>query len=57
MCEISVCFLRELSIEIVTTSGFFLSFSDGDVFGENPSRKIVSLSFESLLDGKIFHIA
>ncbi|XP_031463090.1 kinetochore scaffold 1 isoform X2 [Phasianus colchicus] len=23
---------------------------DGDVFGENPSRKIVSLSFESLLD-------
>lgn len=32
---------------------FFLFFSDGDVFGENPSRKIVSLSFESLLDGKI----
>lgn len=33
--------------------GFILSLSDGDVFGEDPSRKIVSLNFESFLDGKI----
>ncbi|XP_015718776.1 kinetochore scaffold 1 isoform X2 [Coturnix japonica] len=33
----------ELTVEFETPK-------DGDVYGENPSRKIVSLSFESLLD-------
>ncbi|XP_010709164.1 kinetochore scaffold 1 isoform X2 [Meleagris gallopavo] len=35
------------SIELTVVFGTPI---DGDVFGENPSRKIVSLSFESLLD-------
>lgn len=41
-------------MKITTVGVFFLFFSDGDVFSEDPSRKIVSLNFESLLDGKIF---
>lgn len=41
-------------MEITTVGVFFLFFSDGDVFSEDPSRQIVSLNFESLLDGKIF---
>lgn len=44
-------------MEITTVWGFFLSFSDGDDFGEDASRQIVSLNFESLLDGKIFRVA
>ncbi|NXT78704.1 KNL1 protein, partial [Zapornia atra] len=35
------------SIELTVMFGPLI---DGDVFGENPSRKIVSLNFESLLD-------
>jgi len=62
-CVMNGCFCRgravtpEPSTEITTVWGSFLSFSDGDDFGEDPSRKIVSLNFESLLDGKIFRVA